>query len=866
LAVASDDYTLRTLDITSGATELLCTAGDRVTSVAYSPDGQMLAAGDDSGTVWFLWPAMTLQGGKGHALEVAWSPRGKLLAAGHGDGTVVIRSLAMGMHTAAVLQAHQSTVGGLSFSADGNLLASKSNGDDLVRLWSCLNWECVGEIVEEGINNVRLWRDGLAFHPRQPLLATLGERDTVVRIWDIDVRLLLARAVTSVHYKNARVVLAGDSGVGKTALWMRLCRDDFAPTESTHGRQVRTLDRSVVHREDGGEEEREIVLWDLGGQPGYRLTHQLHLHEADAAVVVFDSRSEAEAFAGVEYWGRALSSARLRRRREIVKFLVAARKDRGGLASSRERIERLRSRLGFAEFLETSAKTGEGVTQLREAISRAIEWETLVPVTSTELFGRVRQFVEEARVAGRLLCNEDELRKEYELRVTPLGTVEFGNALQCLETQGVLRRLSFGDLVLLAPELLDGYTSAISVAAKEEPEGMGHLLEEKVLAGEFDLEPRLRIPVRGLERLVLIATIDKMLRNEVALREHSSEGAWLVFPSQISREEREAPPSSAGVWFHFDGSVETIYATLIVRLSHSGICKRAGMWSDGARFTAFGGGSCDIRVRESSEGAGSIELTFAPHTAREMQAAIEEYVRAHIERRAAPGSLKRHRAWGCSSCGTPVTEAQVANRRQRGYEWMTCGVCDDRIDLIEPAPPERTKAETVPEMDRAANDRRRELVAETALRGKEETGDFDVFLAHSSQDKPAVRVLAAHLKRRGLRPWVDEEQIPPGCWFQDVIQAAIPRVKSAAVVVGPDGLGRWEAVELRAFLARCVEHGLTLIPVLLPGVLGLPDDLAFLRQLNWVQFVNSTEEEDALAKLEWGITGQKGRFADALLT
>lgn len=37
---------------------------------------------------------------------------------------------------------------------------------------------------------------------------------------------------------------------------------------------------------------------------------------------------------------------------------------------------------------------------------------------------------------------------------------------------------------------------------------------------------------------------------------------------------------------------------------------------------------------------------------------------------------------------------------------------------------------------------------------------FDIFLSHSSKDKPVVRELAARLKRDGVRVWLDEEHIP----------------------------------------------------------------------------------------------------------
>lgn len=56
---------------------------------------------------------------------------------------------------------------------------------------------------------------------------------------------------------------------------------------------------------------------------------------------------------------------------------------------------------------------------------------------------------------------------------------------------------------------------------------------------------------------------------------------------------------------------------------------------------------------------------------------------------------------------------------------------------------------------------------------------FDVFLPHNSQDKPLVRIIAEELKQRDLKPWIDEEEIPPGQYFQDAIQKVIPQVKSA---------------------------------------------------------------------------------------
>jgi hypothetical protein len=134
---------------------------------------------------------------------------------------------------------------------------------------------------------------------------------------------------------------------------------------------------------------------------------------------------------------------------------------------------------------------------------------------------------------------------------------------------------------------------------------------------------------------------------------------------------------------------------------------------------------------------------------------------------------------------------------------------------------------------------------------------FDIFLAHNSLDKKEVIKLAEQIKLRGLRPWLDIEQIPPGRWFQDVILRAIPKVKSAAIIIGPNGLGKWQILELKTFISRCVDEDIPVIPVLLPGAPALPPNLLFLNELTWVEFSENIEEKDELDKLIWGITGQK---------
>ena len=81
---------------------------------------------------------------------------------------------------------------------------------------------------------------------------------------------------------------------------------------------------------------------------------------------------------------------------------------------------------------------------------------------------------------------------------------------------------------------------------------------------------------------------------------------------------------------------------------------------------------------------------------------------------------------------------------------------------------------------------------------------FDVFLSHNSLDKPTVRQLAEALKDRGLAVWLDEWELIPGRPWQEALEEIIRTTKSAAVLVGKDGLGPWEEPETRACLNEFV--------------------------------------------------------------
>ena len=135
-----------------------------------------------------------------------------------------------------------------------------------------------------------------------------------------------------------------------------------------------------------------------------------------------------------------------------------------------------------------------------------------------------------------------------------------------------------------------------------------------------------------------------------------------------------------------------------------------------------------------------------------------------------------------------------------------------------------------------------------------------VFLAHNSKDKPAVRELKQALWQRGISAWYDEAELRPGISWLKLLEEGITSSDSVAVLVGPHGPGPWEVEEMEAALILAVDDKSRtkrpVIPVLLPGAKSKPKLPLLLRGRTWVDLRGGLKDE-RLRLLIWGITGIK---------
>jgi small GTP-binding protein len=524
-------------------------------TVSFDASGRWLAAGSEGSIV--QWA--TVSGKLYRALEVgsdgqeenwvvsiASHPREQFLASGGFDKVIRIWDWGSGrLHRS--LEGHTGILRSVAFDSDGGLLASMAD-DGGERLWSSESGECLAVIQGPATDRERRV-PGLAFHPQRAVLASVGsdpgtpeeERDRVIHIYELDLAVLLKQpAAPAVTYSSAKVVLVGDSGVGKTGLGWRLAHDESKEHSSTHGQQFWLLKQLCKQRRDGAQ--CEAVLWDLAGQDDYRLIHALFLDDADLALVLFDPTRPDDPLSGVEYWLKQLKVGR-QAAAGAPTVLVAARCDRGTPRLSQEELKAHCQQRGIKAYLPTSAKEGEGLDELIQHMKSLIPWDDKPATVTTETFKRIKDFVielKENRNEQNLILSLEELRQqlvktdsEWKFRDDEMFT-----AVGHLANHGYVTRLktSQGEpRILLAPELLNNLAASFVLEARRNRKGLGSLEEERLLSRGYTFPELEKLGEPEKDILVDSAAV-LFLEHNVCFRETNplNGQTYLVFPELIN--------------------------------------------------------------------------------------------------------------------------------------------------------------------------------------------------------------------------------------------------------------------------------------------------------------------------------------------
>jgi Ras-related protein Rab-6A len=149
-----------------------------------------------------------------------------------------------------------------------------------------------------------------------------------------------------------KMVLFGDSRVGKTSLVERFIHDKFEES------YISTLGYNVYEKQIPYKDSIvSLMIWDIGGQEKFRDLRKRYAEGAHIAFIVFDVTNK-ESFLNVTTWRKDLEEFA----KKAPFILIGNKMDLDtNRQVSKEDGERTATELGALDFFETSAKTGAGV-------------------------------------------------------------------------------------------------------------------------------------------------------------------------------------------------------------------------------------------------------------------------------------------------------------------------------------------------------------------------------------------------------------------------------------------------------------------------------------------------------------------------
>jgi len=633
--------------------------------------------------------SINLSGHRDKITSLACAPSGEILASGSFDKTVKIWETKDDrlLHT---LEGHSNHVHGLSFSSNGKFLATKSC-DNTVRIWKCDTWGLVSVIAEKSERPAGFLAasSAIAFNTgNSSVLATLGNEDSIIRIWQVNTDVLLRKGSKSgateqsIKYTTAKLVLVGDSGVGKTGLGWRLAHNEFKEHSSTHGQQFWVVPELKKTRKDGTE--CEAVLWDLAGQHIYRSIHTIFLDDVDASLILFDPTNRQEPLKGAQFWLEQLKG----KKQLPPSVLVGARLDRGAPVLSQQELEQFCQKYGISGgYIGTSAKSGEGLDTLLENLKAQIPWDQMTTTVTTVTFKRIKEFVlslKEKPDRKSVLVRPDELRKQLQAtdKDWHFSDAEMMTAVGHLANHGyvtILKSSAGEEYILLVPELLSGVASSIFLHADKHPRELGAINETDLLHGKYPIDE-----FKGLEneeqQVLLDATVVRFLEHSICFRETYGNDSLLIFPSLIKQKRplKDDIPAKDDISYIVRGRVENIYATLVVLLGYTPSFNRINQWQNQAQYETERSNICGFRLIEDREGEIELILYFGnemPEDERnDFQALFEQFLyKRDVEVIPFPPVI-------CPN-GHRQERAIVVKRSQEGKKSIFCDECGAKTEL-----------------------------------------------------------------------------------------------------------------------------------------------------------------------------------------
>ncbi len=210
-----------------------------------------------------------LEGHTNQAFTVAFSPNGQILASGDFDGTILLWDVATGKQIGQPLTGHTDTIYSLAFSPDGKTLASSSN---TIMLWDVETGKPIGEALKMDTTDAAI---RVAFSPDGKTLAS-GSTDSTIMLWDVSTGKRIGKPLTghtdsviSVVFVQNGKTLASGSADNTIRFWDVATGQPIGEPLTGHTGIITTMATNPTGEMlASGSMDGSIIVWDVAtGSP-----------------------------------------------------------------------------------------------------------------------------------------------------------------------------------------------------------------------------------------------------------------------------------------------------------------------------------------------------------------------------------------------------------------------------------------------------------------------------------------------------------------------------------------------------------------------------------------------------------------------
>ncbi|KAI5892000.1 WD40 repeat-like protein [Schizophyllum commune H4-8] len=258
-------------------------------SIAFSPDGAKIIAGDHELRIWDAETGRQIGSAmRGHerlVCSVAFSPDGSTIASGSYDCTVRLWNANTGQQQGEALRGHTDCVQSVAFSPDGAAVVSASE-DCTLRLWDAKAGKEIGEAMEGHSSCVR----SVVFsHDGARIVSSADDR--TIRIWDTAARQQLGNPIwhedelRSVSISRDGKYVASGSHDGTVRVWDEGGRQQVWASHGHTDRVCAVAFSSDSTRIVSGGQDDTVRIWDAAS--GEQVGDELRGHAGYVSTVAF---------------------------------------------------------------------------------------------------------------------------------------------------------------------------------------------------------------------------------------------------------------------------------------------------------------------------------------------------------------------------------------------------------------------------------------------------------------------------------------------------------------------------------------------------------------------------------------------------